>query len=122
MPLPRRYLSAFPNARHFRAFDFAVSAAGYNSFHELLHHGVPAIFMPNDNQQVDDQRARATWAESRGAGICVPRGAEGAMPAYMAAMLDPALRRQLARRGKALCPVNGAAAAADVIAATAVRG
>lgn len=117
-----RYLSAFPNARHFRAFDFAVSAAGYNSFHELLHHGVPCIFVPNDNQQVDDQRARAAWAESRGAGICVPRGAEGAMPAYMAAMLDPALRRQLARRGKALCPVNGAAAAADVIAATAVRG
>ena len=117
-----RYLSAFPNARHFRAFDFAVSAAGYNSFHELLHHGVPAIFMPNDNQQVDDQRARATWAESRGAGICVPRGAESAMPAYMGAMLDPALRRQLARRGKALCPANGAAAAASAIAAIAERG
>lgn len=117
-----RYLSGFPNARHFRAFDFAVSAAGYNSFHELLHHGVPCIFVPNDNQQVDDQRARATWAESRGAGICVPRGAESALPAYMAAMLDPVLRRQLARRGKALCPVNGAAAAAEAITAIAVRG
>ncbi len=116
-----RYLSAFPNARHFRAFDFVVSAAGYNSFHELLHHGVPCIFVPNDNQQVDDQRARAIWAESRGAGICVPRGAESALPAYIAAMLDPALRRQLARRGKALCPVNGAMAAADAIAAIAAR-
>ena len=104
-----RYLSAFPNARHFRAFDFAISAAGYNSFHELLHHGLPTIFVPNDQQKVDDQRARAEWAESRGAAICLPRGAEGALPGYMSALLDPALRRQLARRARAACPINGAA-------------
>ncbi len=117
-----RYLSAFPNARHFRAFDFAISAAGYNSFHELLHHGVPAIFVPNDHQKVDDQRARAEWAESRGAAICLPRGAEAALPGYLAALLDPALRRQLARRARAACPVNGAAGAAAAIAALAARG
>ena len=75
-----RYLTAFPNARHFRAFDFAISAAGYNSFHELLHLGVPTIFVPNDNQKVDDQRARAVWAEGRGAAICLPRGAESSLP------------------------------------------
>ena len=102
--------SAFPNARHFRAFDFAISAAGYNSFHELLHHGVPTIFVPNDNQQVDDQRARAAWAESRGAGdLPAARRRERAWPAIWRAMLDPALRRQLARRARALCPTNGAA-------------
>ena len=78
--------------------------------------------MPNDNQQVDDQRARAAWAESRGAAICVPRGAESALPTYMAAMLDPAVRRQLARRGRSLCPSNGATAAAAAIAMLAERG
>ena len=117
-----RYLSAFPNARHFRAFDFAISAAGYNSFHELLHHGLPTIFVPNDQQKVDDQRARAEWAESRGAAICLPRGAEGALPGYMSALLDPALRRQLARRARAACPINGAASAAAAIVAVAGRG
>ena len=117
-----RYLSAFPNARHFRAFDFAISAAGYNSFHELLHHGLPTIFVPNDQQKVDDQRARAEWAEGRGAAICLPRGAEGALPGYMSALLDPALRRQLARRARAACPTNGAASAAAAIVAVAGRG
>ncbi len=117
-----RYLSAFPNARHFRAFDFAISAAGYNSFHELLHHGVPAIFVPNDHQKVDDQRARAEWAEARGAAICVPRGSEAAIAGYVGALLDPALRRQLARRARAACPVNGAAGAAEAVVALAARG
>lgn len=117
-----RYLSAFPNARYFRAFDFAVSAAGYNSFHELLHHGLPCIYLPNDHQKVDDQRARAAWAEREGAGICVPRGAEAAIAGYMAALLDPGLRRLMSRRARSLCPVNGAAAAAAAIADTIARG
>jgi UDP:flavonoid glycosyltransferase YjiC (YdhE family) len=117
-----RYLSAFPNARYFRAFDFAVSAAGYNSFHELLHHGLPCIFLPNDNQKVDDQRARAAFAEREGAAVCVPRGAESALSGYMAAMLDPALRRLVSRRARALCPVNGAQVAAGVIETVIARG
>jgi UDP:flavonoid glycosyltransferase YjiC (YdhE family) len=117
-----RYLSAFPNARYFHAFDFAVSAAGYNSFHELLHHGLPCIFLPNDNQKVDDQRARAAFAERQGAGVCVPRGAESALSGYMAAMLDPALRRLVSRRARALCPTNGAEAAARVIESVIARG
>ena len=117
-----RYLRAFPNARHLRAFDFAVSAAGYNSFHELLHYGVPTLFVPNDHQKVDDQRARAAWAESRGAGICLPRGGEAAIAGYVGALLDAGLRRQLARRARAVCPVNGAVAAAQAVVALAERG
>jgi UDP:flavonoid glycosyltransferase YjiC (YdhE family) len=117
-----RYLSHFPNARYLAAFDLAVSAAGYNAFHELLHHGVPAIFVPNDQQQVDDQRARAEWAERQGAAICLPRGAEASLPGYLSGLLDPSLRRQLARRARAACPINGAAAAAGAIIATAARG
>jgi UDP:flavonoid glycosyltransferase YjiC (YdhE family) len=117
-----RYLSHFPNARYLAAFDLAVSAAGYNAFHELLHHGVPTIFVPNDHQQVDDQRARAEWAESRGAAICLPRGAEASLPGYLSALLDPDLRRQLKRRARAACPTNGAAEAATAVMAVAGRG
>jgi UDP:flavonoid glycosyltransferase YjiC (YdhE family) len=37
----------FPLSRRFRAFDLAVSASGYNSFHELLRFGIPTLFIPN---------------------------------------------------------------------------
>ena len=46
----------FPLSRRFRAFDLAVSAAGYNSFHELLRFGVPTLFIPNQDTALDDQQ------------------------------------------------------------------
>lgn len=57
---------AYPLARFYRAFDVVISAAGYNSFHELLRLGVPALFVPNTETSLDDQVARATYAGERG--------------------------------------------------------
>jgi UDP:flavonoid glycosyltransferase YjiC (YdhE family) len=56
----------FPLSRRFRAFDLAVSAAGYNSFHELLRFGVPTLFIPNQDTALDDQQGRAQFAADRG--------------------------------------------------------
>jgi UDP:flavonoid glycosyltransferase YjiC (YdhE family) len=56
----------FPLSRRFRAFDLAVSASGYNSFHELLRFGVPTLFIPNQDTALDDQRGRARFASDRG--------------------------------------------------------
>lgn len=59
-------VSSYPLSRHCRAFDLAVSAAGYNSFHELLRFGVPTLFLPNPNTALDDQRTRARYAADQG--------------------------------------------------------
>ena len=56
----------FPLSRRFAAFDLAVSAAGYNSFHELLRFGVPTLFIPNQDTALDDQLGRARFAADRG--------------------------------------------------------
>jgi UDP:flavonoid glycosyltransferase YjiC (YdhE family) len=56
----------FPLSRRFRAFDLAVSASGYNSFHELLRFGIPTLFIPNQDTALDDQEARARFASDRG--------------------------------------------------------
>lgn len=61
----------YPNSKYLRGFDFAISACGYNSFHELLFLEVPTIFIPNMNTQADDQYARALIAQNQGVGIVV---------------------------------------------------
>lgn len=59
-------VSAYPLSQHYHAFDVAVSAAGYNSFHELLRFGVPTLFLPNVETSLDDQQARARYAADQG--------------------------------------------------------
>jgi glycosyltransferase involved in cell wall biosynthesis len=56
----------FPLSRRFAAFDLAVSASGYNSFHELLRFGIPTLFIPNPDTALDDQEARARFAADHG--------------------------------------------------------
>jgi hypothetical protein len=50
------------------AADITVTAAGYNSFHEVLYNRIPAIFVPQMGPFMDDQRARARAACDRGLG------------------------------------------------------
>lgn len=61
----------YPNAQYFNGIDMAISAAGYNTFHELLYFGVPTVFIPNMKTTKDDQLARVKKAEIRNACVCV---------------------------------------------------
>lgn len=61
----------YPNSQYFKALDYAISAAGYNTFHELLYFGVPTVFIPNMKTSKDDQLARIKKAETRNACICL---------------------------------------------------
>jgi UDP:flavonoid glycosyltransferase YjiC (YdhE family) len=101
----------FPLSRRFRAFDLAVSAAGYNSFHELLRFGIPTLFIPNQDTSLDDQQGRAQFAADRGLAHMLGRVSVDAATLILDDLLD---------RGQAMvaniCSVdqgNGAAAAAE---------
>lgn len=52
-------------ARLAQAADLVISAAGYNSFHEMLYAQVPTIFVPQHAPYLDDQEARARAAADR---------------------------------------------------------
>jgi UDP:flavonoid glycosyltransferase YjiC (YdhE family) len=84
---------AYPMARFARAFDLTVSAAGYNNFHELIHLGVPTLFVPM-RRELDDQAARARWAARNGVGLAC----EGPDAPELEAELGELLERRRSRQ------------------------
>lgn len=104
----------YPIAECFAAFDAAISAAGYNSATELLHHGVPAAFVPF-TRQVDDQVARAERIAAAGAGLCLRDPDPAAIRDAAARLLDPAAAARMRERAMAMAPENGADRAAEAI-------
>lgn len=85
--------------------DAAVSAGGYNSFHELMYTGVPTVFLPQP-RIADDQAARARRAEEAGAGRVATSLEQ--VPELLREPGDP----EAARR---LVPDNGARVAAAAV-------
>ncbi len=85
------------------AFDGAISV-GYNTAGELLHHGVPTIWIPFE-KRLDDQQLRAQRAVERGAGWLVLQNDTAAL---RAALGRPATREtgRCARCGRQMVPMN----------------
>jgi hypothetical protein len=110
-----RSISVYPLARYLRAFDFAVAASGYNTFHELISAGVPTIFLPNLETSADDQLARADFAASVGAALCVPEVTAAALDDAVRTMLDPEERARMTERCLERSEPNGAADAMSAI-------
>ncbi len=108
-------LSTFPVARYLRAFDFALSAVGYNSFHEATEAGLPAIYVPNENPKQDDQLARAEFMARRGASLTARRDQPEMLIEALETMLDPVRRLQMVRATAPFKSKNGAVEAAQLI-------
>jgi predicted glycosyltransferase len=76
-------------------FDVAICAAGYNSFYELMHAGVPTVFLPQE-KVADEQDRRAARAAEVGAAFLLPGGhgvdSAGELRALIERLRDPAVR------------------------------
>jgi hypothetical protein len=98
----------YPLARYFSAFDLAVAAAGYNTFHELVGAGVPTLFVPNLETAADDQAARSRYAQEAGVAIDVPDPTPEAVDAALTRLLDPEVRSAMRATALERTPPNGA--------------
>lgn len=89
--------------------DGAISAAGYNSFHELMQAGVPTLFIPQGRIS-DDQHARAQSAVDAGAAaMCsTVRPTTAVLEALDGLLGQP----DAPERARSLVPGGGARAAA----------
>ncbi len=108
-------LHGFPYSRYYKAFDFSFSAAGYNSFHEILTFGLPSAFIPNPREYMDAQGTRAAYAARKGAAL-VCGGTQLEIGAAMEQLADPKVRRGMRSAMRRLRRPNGARQAADGIA------
>lgn len=108
-------MPGYPFAKYFKAFDMAISAVGYNSFHELLFAGVPTIFVPNEAMEQDNQLARALYADRQGLAVCVRTKEIYRLTAAIDRFFQPEERERIKSRLMALDPTNGAAEAASLI-------
>jgi len=108
-------MPGYPFARYFNAFDIAISAVGYNSFHELLFAGIPTIFVPNENMQQDNQFARALYADRHGLAVCVRTKEIYRLTATIDKLFHSDERNLIKSRLARLDPANGAADAASLV-------
>jgi hypothetical protein len=109
-------LRCYPISRYYRAFDFTFSACGYNSFNEIISFGVPAVLVPNPNPTMDDQAARAAFADSEQAAIHLDSEARAMLPQVLAVMHEEENRHVLSRNCRRLARPNGAPSAAEIVA------
>ena len=105
-----RRLTGFPLSRFVNAFDLAVSACGYNSFHELLAFGVPTVFVPNENPIMDEQEARAAFAERMGLGLMARADDPDRLAWALHALRDPERVDAMRQRMRQLPEAHGARA------------
>ena len=108
-------IRGFPLSQYFNAFDFTVTAAGYNSFNEVISFGLPSIFIPNTHPGMDDQAGRAGYAEKHGAGIVLKADQLGEIVDLLPLMLNASSRNYIRQNCSRISLENGAGQAANLI-------
>lgn len=105
----------YPLARSLAAFNAAVSAAGYNSVHELLGAAVPTVLVPGQALGTDDQPGRAATLAAAGACLTVPPDEPRAMADSVARLLDPDTAEELRHHCRSLPATTGGVDAARLL-------
>jgi UDP:flavonoid glycosyltransferase YjiC (YdhE family) len=108
-------LRCFPLSRYYRAFDFTISAVGYNTFNEIISFGVPAVLVPNLNRSMDDQGARARFAHQRGAAVHLDPGGINDLPNVLEEMRNGCRRDELRQNCARISKPNGAGDVAELL-------
>jgi glycosyl transferase family 28 len=117
-----RLIRGFPVSRYLNAFDFTISTASYNTFNETISSGLPAIFVPNEHASMDDQSARAAFAEINGAGFHLPEGQMRDIASMLETLLNPTTRALIRLNALRIAKPNGAIDAAEAIQSLAGHG
>ncbi|KQN93387.1 hypothetical protein ASE96_18055 [Arthrobacter sp. Leaf69] len=110
-----REIAEYPLARVARAFDYAVSASGYNSYHEWVQLRLPTLWLPNTSTSTDDQIARGRYASHVGAGLCLVEPSEEEIDLAISELSEHETRKRMRQVMAETSFVNGAAVVAELL-------
>ncbi|WP_353646379.1 glycosyltransferase [Mesorhizobium sp. WSM2239] len=105
----------YPVSEYLGAVDLMITNASYNSFHECVYGGIPAIFVPNESPEMDDQHLRATYAHATGLGLRIRASELSRVKTVVDTAMSNDFRQEMRRRSARLDFVNGAVEAARAI-------
>lgn len=103
-----------PLAECWAAFDAAVSGLGFNGVAELLHHGVPTIFIELP-AMMDNWAGRGRRIAEAGAGFHVKWPDDQALKRAFEGLADASRRKAITLAARTIVPDNGADRAAEAI-------
>lgn len=105
-------INYYPLVEIMSVFDMAISATGYNTFHELNYMGVPTIFIPK-LRGLDDQEQRARSIDGISGYCLLETELEEQIESKLDSLYDN--REEFSKNGQELVKVNGANVASNVI-------
>lgn len=105
----------YPIARYYRAFDAVVSNPGYNSFHEIVLSGLPALFVSRDSN-IDDQERRGRFGALSGRAQWLPTLEDDGLACALERMLSPTEVKIAGAVSAQLGSMSGANQFADLLA------
>lgn len=108
-------LSVYPLAKYGLAFDFAVAAGGYNSFHESITARLPTIWIPNSDTQTDNQVARCEYAARAGIGISLKQPSSDTIERAVRELSIDAVRERMRSKHAHILREDGAEHAASIV-------
>lgn len=107
----------YPVSQYHRAFDFSIRSADYNTFHEVIAHELPTIFVADDPSTTDYRRAMS--AEKLGVGLCLREGGSLLLAEMIKALMSEPARAYIRQNCRRIRRENGAYEAANALAALA---
>ena len=109
------FVKYFPLAEVWHAFDGAITLRGANTTAELLHNGIPTIFLPPRGSLFDNQAGRGQRIMKAEAGFVAASLDDAELDAAFAALGDPAWRKKISINARKMIPENGAEFAAEFL-------
>ena len=106
-------LRRYPIAAYHAAFDFSITAAGYNTVHEHIALAQPAIYIPDAGMLADDQPRRAKLLADQGGGLVVEDPAS--LPDAVSSLAVDQTRRAMIAALRRLETPSGAERSAQAI-------